>query len=277
MANKVKRKYSIGIFDSGLGGIQILKHIAKELPEYNYVYLGDTARVPYGNRSQEVIYDFTVQAVDFLLRKGCHLIIFACNTVSSKALQKIQREYLPKRYPGKKVLGVIIPVSEEAVSKTKNKRIGVIATQGTVSSGAFNRELGKLDPEIKIFQQACPLLVPIVEAGEEKSKVAEWMLQKYLKPILRNKVDTLILGCTHYRFFEGKIRKIIGKKIQLIDEGRIVARKLRDYLTEHRDIEKLLGRNSELKFFTTDLTKRFEGMGSKFFGKKIKPKKIVLE
>jgi len=277
MKNKVKRKYSIGVFDSGFGGIQILKHITKELPEYNYVYLGDTARVPYGGRSQEVIYEFTIQAVEFLFKKGCHLIIFACNTVSSRALQKIQREYLPKHYPGKKVLGVIIPVSEATILKTRNKRVGVIATIGTVSSGAFNREIIKLDPKIKLFQQACPLLVPIVEAGEEKSQITDLMLEKYLKPLLKNNIDTLILGCTHYRFLENKIKKIIGKKTQLINEGKIVAKKLREYLSKHQDIEKLLGKNSKSIFFTTDLTEGFEVMGSKFFGKKIKPEKIILK
>jgi len=277
MDKKVKRKYSIGVFDSGFGGIQILKHIVKELPEYNYIYLGDTARIPYGNRSQEVIYDFSIQAVDFLFKKGCQLIIFACNTVSSKALHKIQKEYIPKKYPGRKVLGVIIPASEEAILETKNKRVGIIGTQGTVSSGAFKRELLKIDPEIKVFQQACPLLVPIVEAGEEKSKISNWMLEKYLKPLVKNKIDILILGCTHYGFLESKIRKIIGGKIQIINEGNIVARKLREYLRKHSEIEKLLRKISELKFFTTDLTEGFETMGSKFFGKKIKPEKIVLE
>ena len=277
MKNKPKRKYSIGVFDSGFGGIQILRHIIKELPEYNYVYLGDTARVPYGGRSQEVIYEFTVQAVDFLFKKGCHLVIFACNTVSSKALRRIQNEYLPKNYPDKKVLGVIIPVSEVTAKKTKNKRIGVIATQGTVSSGAFDRELLKIDPEIKLFQQACPLLVPIIEAGEEKSKISELMLQKYLKPIIRNKADTLILGCTHYRFLESKIRKIIGKDIQLINEGNIIARKLREYLEKHQEVENMLQKKSRSKFFSTDLTEKFEIMGSKFFGKKIKPERAKLE
>jgi len=277
MTDKTKMKYSIGVFDSGFGGIQILKHIVKKLPEYNYIYLGDTARVPYGNRSQEVIYDYSVQAVDFLFKKGCKLIIFACNTVSSKALQEIQKKYLPKYYPDKKVLGVIIPVSEEAILKTKNKRIGIIATRGTVSSGSFDREILKIDPEIKLFQQACPLLVPIVEAGEKESKVAEWMLQKYLKPILRNKVDTLILGCTHYRFLEKKIKKIIGGKVNIINEGKTIARKLMEYLTNHQEIEKVLQKKSELKFFTTDLTEGFEVMGSDFFGKKIKPEKITLD
>ncbi len=213
MASKIKRKFSIGIFDSGFGGIQILKHIVKELPEYDYIYLGDTARVPYGNRSQEIIYEFSIQAVDFLFEKGCQLIIFACNTASSKALRKIQREYLPKKYPGRKVLGVIVPASEAAVLKTKNKRIGVIGTQATVNSKAFKRELNKLDPKIKVFQKACPLLVSMVEAGEHSSKKTKVILGKYLKPLIDKKIDTLILGCTHYGIMEREIKKITDNGI----------------------------------------------------------------
>src|SRR3989344_7327726 len=156
-------KKFIGVFDSGFGGISILRSIVKELPNYNYLYLGDTARTPYGTRSKEIVYEFTKQAVDFMFANNCELIIFACNTASSEALRKIQQNYLPKQYPNKKVLGVLIPAVEEAVIKTKNKRIGVIATEGTVKSNSFVDEITKLDPKIKVFQNSCPLLVPIVE------------------------------------------------------------------------------------------------------------------
>ena len=276
MGNKIKRKYFIGVFDSGFGGIQILKHIVKELPEYNYIYLGDTARVPYGSRSQEVIYNFTTQAVDFLFKKECQLIIFACNTASAKALRKIQREYLPKYYPDKKVLGIIIPAVEEATSKGHNS-IGIIATQGSVSSGTFVNEAKKINSKIKVFQQACPLLVPIVEAGEEKSEIADIMLKKYLKPLLAKKIDALILGCTHYGIMENKIRRIIGKNIEIISEGKIVAGKLKEYLSKHSEIEKMLAKDSKIKFFTTDLTDGFKTLGSKFFGKKIISQKVNLD
>lgn len=276
MKNEVKRKYSIGVFDSGFGGIQILKHIVKELPEYDYIYLGDTARVPYGSRSQEVVLDFTTQAVDFLFKKGCQLVIFACNTASSKALRKIQREYLPKKYPEKKVLGVVIPAVEEAVEKSKGC-VGVIATSGSVASGVFVCELKKINKKIKVYQQACPLLVPLVESGEEKSQITDLAIKKYLKPLLGKKIDTLILGCTHYGILENKIRKIVGKDVKIISEGKIVAKKLREYLSKHSEIEKTLGQNSKMDFFTTDLTDGFKTLGSKFFGKKIKPEKITLK
>ena len=167
MANT--KKNFIGVFDSGFGGLAILKEIVKKMPDYNYIYLGDTARTPYGTRSQETVYKFTEQAVDFLFKKGCWLIILACNTASAEALRAIQRNYLPRKYPNKRVLGVIIPVSEKASVKTIGNKIGVIATNGTVKSNAFKRELQKLNPKIKVSQQAAPLLVSLVEAGEQNS------------------------------------------------------------------------------------------------------------
>lgn len=270
------RKNFIGVFDSGFGGLAILKEIVKKLPNYNYIYLGDTARTPYGTRSQEVVYKFTEQAVDFLFKKGCWLIILACNTASSEALRKIQQEYLPRKYPNRRVLGVVIPASEEASVRTTKGRIGVIATNGTVKSGAFERELKKLNPRLKIFQQAAPLLVLLVEAGEHNSKAAELILKNYLNPLLKNKIDTLVLGCTHYGILEEKIKKIIGKKVHVITEGKIVAKKLNNYLKNHPEIERKIGKNSKRVFYTTDLTDNFSILGSKFFGEKIRVKKIKL-
>lgn len=273
-------KSFIGVFDSGFGGLAILKEIVKKLPNYNYIYLGDTARTPYGTRSQEVVYKFTEQAVDFLFKKGCWLIILACNTASAEALRSIQQNYLPRNYPDRRVLGVVIPASEEAVAKTTGDRIGVLATNGTVKSNAFKRELKKLNPKLKIFQQAAPLLVPLVEAGEHNSKVADLILKNYLNPLLKNKIDTLVLGCTHYGILEKKIKKIVGKNIDVIDvitEGKIVAEKLKNYLKNHPEIERKIGKNSKRIFYTTDLTNNFSILGSKFFGKKIKPEKIKLD
>jgi len=277
MDNKISKRGAIGVFDSGFGGLDILREIAKNLPEYNYIYLGDTARTPYGTRSQEVVYNFTRQAVDFLFKKNCQLIILACNTASSEALRRIQQKYLPRRYPKRRVLGVIIPAAEAAIDKTYNGRVGVIATEGTVNSGAFERELKKLNPKIKIFQKACPLLVPIVEAGEEKSPATEIILKRYLRPLTKKNIDTLILGCTHYGLLQNKIRKIIGKKIEIISEGKIVAEKLKDYLIRHPKIEKTLTKNKKIKFLTTDLTDKFKILGSKFFQKEIIPEKVELE
>lgn len=273
--SKNKKKF-IGVFDSGFGGINILRGIVKELPAYNYLYLGDTARNPYGTRSKEVVYEFTKQAVDFMFTNNCEIIILACNTASSDALRKIQQEYLPKYYPDKKVLGVLIPAAEEAITKSRNKKIGVIATEGTVESGAFMREITKIESKIKVFQNSCPLLVPIVEAGEQNSKATKIILENYLKPLKNKGVDTLILGCTHYGILENQIRKIISSNIVLISEARVVPKKLKNYLKRHPEIEKKLKKNGEVHFYSTDLTKKFTLLGSKFFGRDIKAKKVSL-
>jgi len=272
---KGKQKF-IGVFDSGFGGINILRGIVKELPAYNYLYLGDTARTPYGTRSKEVVYEFTKQAVDFMFANNCELIIFACNTASSNALRKIQQEYLPEYYPDKKVLGVLIPATEEAITKSRNKKIGVIATEGTVQSGAFVRELTKIEPKIKVFQNPCPLLVPIVEEGEQNSKATKIILENYLKPLKNKGVDTLILGCTHYGILENQIRKIIASNIAIISEAKVVPKKLQDYLKRHPEIERKLEKNGLVHFYSTDLTNKFTSLGSKFFGRKIKAQKVSL-
>lgn len=271
-----KKKYSIGVFDSGFGGLSIMKGIVKKLPEYDFVYLGDTARTPYGNRSQEVIYKFTEQAVNFLFKAGCQLIILACNTASSEALRKIQQEYLPKYHPNKKVLGVVIPAAQIAAKITKNNRIGIIGTESTIASKAFVKELKELNPKIKVFQKACPLLVPIIEAGEKKSLAADLILKEYLEPLANKKIDTLILGCTHYGTLENKIRRVLGKKIKIVIEGKIVAEKLKDYFKKHPETEEIISKQRKIKFLTTDLSDKFKVLGSKFFGKKILPEKVKL-
>lgn len=276
---KLKRSFrtrSIGIFDSGFGGIDILKGIVKKLPQFDYIYLGDTARVPYGSRKGGEIYNFTKQAVDFLFEHGCDLIIIACNTASSVALRKIQQEYLPKKYPGKRVLGVLIPAVEEAIVKTKNNKVGVMGTEATINSNVFKIELQKINPEIRVFQKACPLLVPMVEAGEEDSAETKLMLKKYLTPLTAENIDTLILGCTHYGILEKHIKEIIGGGVNIISESRIVPKKLEDYLKRHPEIEKNIGREGEVTFYSTDLTSGFEKLGSKLFGKKIKAKQATL-
>ena len=274
---KTKRAKAIGVFDSGFGGLAILKEIVKALPKNHYVYLGDNARSPYGARSMETVYRFSTQAVDFLFAHDCELIIFACNTASADALRKIQQEYLPKKYPGKHTLGVIVPALEEAVERTKNNRIGVLATEGSVASGAFPRELHKMNSEIKTFQQAAPLLVPLIEAGEHRSKAAQLILQSYLVPLLRKNIDTLILGCTHYGHLEHKIKRMVGKRVEVISEGSVVARKLADYLKRHPEIESRLSHRPKVDFYSTDLSERFQKLGALFFGKPIRVQKIELE
>lgn len=294
MAEPLK-KGAIGVFDSGFGGLEILKQIVKKLPNYDFLYLGDTARFPYGSRSQEVICQFSEQAVDFLFKRGCPLVILACNTASSEALRKIQQGYLKKNYPKRRVLGVVIPAAEAAKETTKNNRVGVIATEGTVDSSSFKREIKKLNPKIKVFQQSCPLLVPIVELGEQNSKIADLALKKYLKPLINQNIDTLILGCTHYGFLEKQIKKIVGQKIhpvksplrgvafggfnrvKVISEGKIVADKLANYLQRHLEIEKNISKTNKQEFLTTDLTDKFQKLGSRFFSKLIQPKKVNLD
>ena len=272
----MQKNQSIGVFDSGFGGLEILRGIARVLPDYNYIYLGDTARTPYGTRSPEVVYEFTTQAVDFLFQRGCALIIFSFNTASSDALRKIQQEYVPVRYPGKKVLGVLIPAAEAAIAATRGA-VGVMATDGTVRSNAFIRELTKLNPKVRVVQQACPLLVPVVEAGEHESKAAGLILKKYLDPLIRQNIDTLILGCTHYGILEHRIRAIVGPDMYIVSEAKVVPEKLKGYLERHSEVRETLGQNKIMRFYSTDVTDTFRIIGSAFFGQPIKAEKAVLE
>ena len=273
---KIIKTAPIGVFDSGFGGLEVFREIVKKLPENDYIYLADTARAPYGTRSQDIIYIFTEQAVDYLFRLGCPLVILACNTASSKALRRLQREYLKKHFPKGRILGVLIPASEEAVRVSKNGKIGVLATEGTVSSKAFIKEIKKLNSELKVFQQAAPLLAAMVEAGEHRSEIAKIALENYLKPLLNSEIDTLVLGCTHYGILKDKIREIIGPNIKLIVEGEVVSRKLKDYLIRHPEIEKKISQGRTMRFLTTDVGERFEELGSLFFSKPIIPEKIEL-
>jgi glutamate racemase len=268
---------SIGVFDSGFGGLMILKHLVIAMPEYNFIYLGDSARVPYGPRSSEEVYSFTEQAMDFLINvKNCDLVIIACNTASSDALRKIQQEYLINKEPHKRVLGVIIPACEEAVSLTKNNKIGVMATAGTVNSGAFVRELKKLNTQLEVFQNPCPHLVPIIESGKVDDESTIEILKDYLKPFLKNKVDTLILGCTHYEILKEKIEKLVDGKVKIISEGEIIAKKRIDYLSKHSELDNRLTRESSVNFYSTDLDKGFEEFGSLFYGQPIQASEVKL-
>lgn len=276
MTLQKKRRLRIGIFDSGFGGLDVARSIVKKLPQYDYVYLGDAARAPYGHRSQEVIYAFTKQAVRFLFRHGCEMVIIACNTASSEALRKIQQEYAKKRGTKKKILGVLIPAAEEAIRSTTSGRVGVIATTATVASDAFVRELAKLDPNVQVFQKACPLLVPLVEAGKQDTRETYAALKKYLHPLLRKDIDTLILGCTHYGILEKSIRKIIGPDIKIISEAKVVPKKLEKYLKKHSELERTLGTRSSIRFYSTGQVDTFKLLGSDLFGKAIRVAKATL-
>ena len=267
----------IGVFDSGFGGLTILKEFLRVLPNYDYIYLGDNARAPYGNKSDEVIYNYTVEALDFLFKEGCELVIIACHTASAKALRKIQKEYLPKKYPNKHVLGVAIPIVERAVKLSRYHRLGVIGTAATINSGVYKKELEKLRTDLEIFQAACPLLVPLVEDGWIGKPEARMILKKYLRPLKVKEIDTLILGCTHYPLMIKDVKRIMGKNVKVIDPATVVAEKLVDYLKRHEEVEKKIMKNKKTIFYTTDDMNKFKELGRKFLGKEIKEvKKVIL-
>ncbi|MFC1822473.1 glutamate racemase [Thermodesulfobacteriota bacterium] len=259
----------IGVFDSGYGGLTILKAFLDHLPQYEYLYLGDSARAPYGNKSLKIIYEYTRQAVDFLFQGGAELIILACNTASAKALRRIQQEWLPVHYPERRVLGVAIPLSESAVVTARRGRVGVIGTRATIESRVFEQEVHKLNPQIKVFSQPCPLLVPLVEEGWVGKPETNMILKKYVRPLKSKAIESLILGCTHYPFLKKDIERIMGKNCHVLDAPEIVAEKLVDYLNRHPEIEERLTRNGKRVFFTTDDAGRFKSFGEKFLGKKI--------
>ena len=259
---------SIGVFDSGFGGLDILHGIVKALPQYDYIYLGDSNRAPYGNRSEADIFRFTQQAVEFLFSQNCPLIILACNTASAQALSLIQHQVLPLSFPDRRVLGVIIP-AVEAVAEAKCSRVGVIATPSTADANAFARELAKLNPNIKVFQQACPKLVPLIESDQHRSKKIIRLLRIYLTPLLEKNIDSLILGCTHYGLIADQIQTIVGEKIRLLNEADLVPGKLAGYLLRHPQIEKKLTKNKRIVFFSTKPSPKFDHLGSQFFGSTI--------
>jgi glutamate racemase len=256
----------IGVFDSGFGGLVVLREFMALLPQYDYLYLGDNARIPYGTRSDRVVIRFTEQAVDYLFRQGCQLIILACHTASAKALRTIQQTYLLNHYPARRILGVLIPTVEEALAGSPRKRIGVIGTEGTVISRSFELELHKLDPEVQVFQQACPLLVPLIEEGEQDWEGTTMILRRYLASLKQAAVDTLILGCTHYSILKERIVAVMGDGIRLICSGQVTAAKLVDYLNRHPEIESRLSRGKSRNYLTTDLTPRFQHLASLFMG-----------
>ncbi len=265
----------IGIFDSGLGGLTAFKEINKSLPDYSYIYLGDTLRSPYGGRSQEAVYEFTEKAVNFLFKKGCQLIIIACNTASSEALRKLQEEYLPKlNDKSKNILGVVRPLTEEAIEISKTKRIGVVGTRATINSNVYEVELQNLNKKIKTFQKDCPLLVPLIEESYTKRPETKKILKNYLRSLKDNNIDTLILGCTHYPILLKEFERIMGKKVKVIDSSKVIAKKLEDYLTRHPEIEKNLEKKKKTEYLVTDLTQNFQEMSQKILNKKIKFKKI---
>ena len=259
----------IGIFDSGIGGLTVLRAFLRDLPDYDYLYLGDNARAPYGNKSLQVIYEYTRQAVEFLFQRGCVLIILACNTASAKALRKIQQEWLPIHHAENRVLGVTIPLAEAGAHVTRSGRIGVIGTRATVESKVYEQELLKLRSDLKVYGLACPLLVPLVEEGWVGKPETNMILKKYLRQMKSKSVDTLILGCTHYPFLEKDIERIMGKNCRVLHGPEIVAQKLEDYLHRHPEIQERISSRGRAHFFTTDDPQRFKFLGEQFLGQRI--------
>lgn len=266
----------IGIFDSGFGGLTVFKEIEKELPNHDYIYLGDNARAPYGNCSQDQIYEYTKQAVDYLFAQGCDLIILACNTASAGALRKIQQGYLPGKYLGKNVLGVIRPIVEEVSQLTKNKKVAVMGTLSTVRSKTYLAEFKGQDENIKVIQQACPLLVPLIEKSWEERPEMELLIREYVADLKDEKPDIVVLGCTHYGWVQRLIEKHLGPDIKVLQGGPIVARKLKEYLTKHRALAKEAETKPRRIFLTTGSSQDFEKAAQKFLGRKIEAKTVKL-
>ncbi len=271
----------IGVFDSGYGGLTVLDEFIKQLPEYDYIYLGDNARTPYGTRSFETVYRYTLQSVKKLFELDCNLIILACNTASAKALRSIQQNDLQKIAPERRVLGVIRPSVEALNQLTKTNAVGIFATPGTVASDSYTLEIAKLYPDIKVFQQACPMWVPLVENNEHNSKGADYFVEQCTNKLLRqsSKIDAVILGCTHYPLLVKKIKKFLPKNIKIISQGKIVAPSLKDYLKRHPEIENKLSKNSNIKFYTTDIPELFNEKAGLFLKNSISPnaRQIALE
>ena len=269
----------IGVFDSGYGGLTILDKIREVLPEYDYIYLGDNARAPYGTRSFEVVYEFTRQAVNKLLDMGCHLVILACNTASAKALRSIQMIDLPQIDPARRVLGVIRPTVECVGEISKNQHIGVLATAGTIKSESYPLEIHKLFPEIQVSGTACPMWVSLVENNESQDEGADYFIRKYIDQLLSKdpQIDTVILGCTHFPILLPKIRQYIPDHISVIAQGEYVAESLKDYLKRHPEMDAKCTKNGNCQFYTTEAEEKFSESASTFLKQQISVKHITLE
>ena len=269
----------IGIFDSGYGGLTVLKSIKKALPQYDYLYLGDNARAPYGTRSFDVVYQYTLQAVNYLFQQNCHLIILACNTASAKALRTIQQQNLPKLFPDRRVLGVLRPTTEEVGNITKSGHVGVLGTTGTVKSDSYKIEINKFFPDVKVIQHSCPMWVPLVENNCFNEAGGQYFVQKYLDEIFEkdNQIDTLILACTHYPILKESILKYLPNGVQLVEQGDLVANKLEDYLKRHVELAKNISSNGALNLLTTENSQKFDYHLNLFYGEHLKSKSIYLD
>jgi len=261
----------IGIFDSGYGGLTVMRSIVDALPGYDYLYLGDNARAPYGSRSFESVYQYTLECVNWLFDQGCELVILACNTASAKALRQIQQVDLPKRVDQKRVLGVIRPTTEQLGHLTQTGVVGVMGTEGTVKSGSYPIELAKFFPEVVVEQEACPMWVYLVEHNQRTGEGADYFVKQHVDRIFQRnpKIDTLLLACTHYPLLTETIKKFVPAGVKLISQGGLVAERLEDYLARHPEMEARLRRSGSRNFVTTDDRETFEKQASLFFGEPI--------
>lgn len=268
----------IGVFDSGYGGLTILKEMVTRLPQYDYVYLGDNARAPYGNRSFDTVYHYTLQCVQWFFEQGCSLVILACNTASAKALRTIQQHDLPTIGPDKRVLGVIRPTTEIIGKFSTSGHIGILGTNGTVNSGSYPIEINKFFPAATVFQQACPLWVPLVENNEHESHGADYFIKKDIRELLKQSaaIDTILLACTHYPLLLKKIKEYSPADMTILSQGEIVAESLADYLNRHPEIAAKCSQGGAKDFFTTDATEDFDTHASIFFGQSVLSKHVSL-
>ena len=271
-------KKPIGVFDSGYGGLTILADLQKKLPHHDFLYLGDNARAPYGSRSFDVVYEFTLQAVQFLFSQGCELIILACNTASAKALRNIQQKYLPTIEAHKRVLGVIRPTSEIIGTITNSRHIGILATEGTIKSDSYRLEIGKFFPDIEISQKSCPMWVPLIENQVYNQVGGKWFIEQDVMKLLAKdpEIDTLLLGCTHYPIVAEIIKEIVGDDIQVITQGEIIANSLVEYLERHKTLASLCTKNGETAYFTTETALDFDKKASAFLNKTIQSTHVVI-
>lgn len=269
----------IGVFDSGYGGLTILHQMRQLLPQYDYLYLGDNARAPYGPRSFDIVYEFTREAVMKLFSMGCHLVILACNTASAKALRTIQQNDLPKTYPDRRVLGVIRPTAECIGSITQTRHVGIFATAGTIKSESYVMEIQKLWPDIKVTGEACPMWVPLIENNEYDSPGADYFVEKRIGNIMRRdpQIDSIILGCTHYPLLLNKILKYVPRGVRIVPQGEYVANSLKDYFRRHPEMDERCSKHGTCHYLTTESTDKFRESAQLFLHEDVDVEKVTLE
>ncbi len=269
----------IGVFDSGYGGLTVLRELSNYLPQYDYLYLGDNARSPYGTRSFDTVYQYTLECVKWFFNKGCSLVILACNTASAKALRTIQQNDLPRIAPGKRVLGVIRPTTENIGNYSQSGSVGILATSGTVASQSYPIEIAKFFPGVKVYQEACPMWVPLIENNEINTPGSAYFIKKNLHSLFKKgkRIDVVLLACTHYPIMQEQIKEHLPVDVKLLSQGTIVAQSLADYLQRHPEIETLCSRNGRLEFYTTDSTEDFDNHATLFFGEPVQSRHVNLE